>query len=438
MRRKIIAALVMLSSGTLGVASDLTFGHAERPAACGPSVLTREVSAAAGSKLVAARASSLVAIDGSGSTAAAVGTGSIEQARGVIRNVATRPGRGTAYVDDLRGPDDVVIQTSSATVRLPQTQEASNPVISHDGRVAWSTGAALHVWSSNAPALTIAAPRGASSVFAPVFLGRRFVAVASQTAPSTGTPEGAVLDNLFRYDPASHRWMRLTRYRAGGDDWSIIRTPVAMGRGVVEFIRVVGHGDATADPRYELWRLKKDTITKIRSLDREMFLAGELGGSRVWNVFDRAAGDWRLFKEGAGGHLIDLGCGRILVDPRAETDPDRAFVPESTIPANSAFTAEQRREEPAAASGSMGVAAILVGDYALRADAQTVLNNIVSAYGVGSGVGIIDSTTEPSAVKPGVFAVVMPIGADVDPEASLSAFRAKLPQYANVSWLVTL
>jgi hypothetical protein len=50
---------------------------------------------------------------------------------------------------------------------------------------------------------------------------------------------------------------------------------------------------------------------------------------------------------------------------------------------------------------------------------------------------VVDATKAPAVVRPGVWAVVVPITSD-DAEADLARFREALPDLAEWSWIVSL
>jgi hypothetical protein len=49
---------------------------------------------------------------------------------------------------------------------------------------------------------------------------------------------------------------------------------------------------------------------------------------------------------------------------------------------------------------------------------------------------VIDSTTSPTAIRPGVWAAVLLLTPGADPEAELEFFRSRLPQFSDSSWVV--
>ncbi len=199
---------------------------------------------------------------------------------GVIRHVGARPGKGTAFVLDRRGADQVVVVTPARTIRLEQPGEAAHPSWSADGRLVWSLGSRLRVWSAGAASYDIAPPTGALDVFSPVFVGTdAIVAVVAEPEAGVTRSEDEGVDNLWRYDIAARRWHRLTSFQARGDRWVGVRTPIARSDGSVEFVRVSGVGSRTGMPSFSLFRLTADRRTiEVRDLPREMYLAGILGG----------------------------------------------------------------------------------------------------------------------------------------------------------------
>jgi hypothetical protein len=52
-------------------------------------------------------------------------------------------------------------------------------------------------------------------------------------------------------------------------------------------------------------------------------------------------------------------------------------------------------------------------------------------------VDVVDASTAPLAIRPGVWGAILRLPGDVDATASLSEFRRRLPAYAANSWVVT-
>jgi hypothetical protein len=379
----------------------------------------------------------------------------------VVRDAALRPGTGIAFVLDRRGPDDVVIETGRDEVRLAQPGEASDPSWSSDGRLVWSLGSRLRLWSpETSSTVDIAPPPGAIGVFSPVFAtDDSLVSVVAQPEPGFSRTEDEGLDNLWRYDLRSRRWSQVTAFHASGQHWVAIRTPIVREDGSIEFVLVRGLAAATRMPAFELWRMPAGGIvSKVRDLPREMYLAGIQEGRRIWNLYDQASGEWRLYAESSATTLVDLGCGAALVDPRSVPDPDLTPAWLDTVPTPSptptvtptlsptvspapsqtptSTPTVQPTIAPSPAGGS--IAGILVGDFASPEDANTAVADIHAAFGESTPVEVVDSMTAPNIVRPGVWAAVMLLRAGVDPLAALTDFRARLPQYQGWSWVVAV
>jgi hypothetical protein len=235
-----------------------------------------------------------------------------------------------------------------------------------------------------------------------------------------GVPDDTGLDNLYRVNPGTGRWRRLTDFEGGSDRWSAIRTPVVGRDDAVWFIRVTGRASATDRPIFELWRLGGSGARRVRRLPGEAYLAGTLGGRLLWNVYRPEA--WRLVLGRPDGGRI-LGCGAAMTDPRPASDPDLAA--SAPMSAGSGDPAE----EPAARDGTMG---IVVGDFDTREEAEAV----AELFG-GTG-RVIGHGGSPAAVGPDRFAAAIPLEAGTDAVESLDEFRALFPEYENRSWIGVL
>lgn len=349
---------------------------------------------------------------------------------GVPRHVASQPGTGMAYVADRAGPDAVVAVTPSRAIEVPVDGEATHPSWGPAGELAWSVDLArLDIRSPDGSIRTLPPPPGTLSVFSPLFddLGA-LVAVAQEPVEGADTHD-ETLNNLWRSDPVTGSWDRLTSFEAGDTDWMAIRTPVLDGDGSILFVRVAG--DATgADPAgFELWRLRGHSAAKVRDLPGEMYLAGRVDGGLVWNV--EVAGTWHLVRETDAG-ITDLGCGAVMVDPLDVPDPDVPAVDVSEAPVGGSSESESSEEVPTEVAEDARMA-VVVGDFPTRAEALAVAATIEIP-----GAEVVDHAASPGAVAPDVYAVASVVPAGVDPMEWLDLLRARHPQYEERSWIVSL
>jgi hypothetical protein len=362
---------------------------------------------------------------------------------GLLRHISTATGLGTVYVDDLRGSDTVVIATSDHVFKIREKGEVTHPTWSPSGRVAWSLGTSLRLWSlADRSAQTIPIPEAASSVFSPVFTAPDEITAVVQE-PIAGTNEDDSLDNLWRYDVGTQAWTRVTSFEADAEHWSVIRTPVPAPDGTLRFVLIQGLSSMTDPPSFELWRYADGAPMKVRDLPREMYLAAATDGGLIWNTQGGSAGEWRLVFEAADGTLRDLGCGTVAVDPVSEPDPD--LTPEPGHPdvvtgQGSPDVAMMQRglQEPPQGSSTPAPLAILVGDFDSRQGALAAAQAMSERLGVGVPVSVIDHRGHPIAVRPGAWAAVALIPTASDPEAELARFRTLFPEYAGSSWIAAL
>jgi hypothetical protein len=443
MRRLAIAAVVMASSAA-GLLAAWAGGSSVGSAAAAPSRGCPRLATfargapglASGRGLWAVAGGRLISV-GAGREVTGEGLASVLRSRllatstdqGTIKHTAVRPGIGTAYVIDRAGADIVVAMTRGGSDVLPQAAEASNPTWSASGRLAWSTGSAILIRNPVSGKIDeLPAPVRGAEVFAPVFLSdHRIVAVVSER-PDDQTPEGEHLNDLWATDVAGTRWRRLTHFRAGGDRWVAVRTPIARAGGI-DFVRVTARGSSTAAPTFELWRYAHGAASRVRRLAGERYLAGRLRGQLVWNQPDPSHGRHLLQIERAGA-MRTIGCGAVLVDPIDVPDPDRrsggSYVP----------LREDRPDPGMGSDASAEEISVIVGDFLAMAEAQAVVTEIQRAY-PGSLVEVIKNDDAPLAIRPGVFGALLHLPRDADPGASIAAFRAALPAYTSNSWIVT-
>lgn len=386
-------------------------------------------SARAGSALVAVRQNRLVAV-GRGGTAR---LGAPRTGTGMLRHVATSR-FGVAYVEDRLGPDVVVIARRGGTVRLPQRAEATHPAWSARGDLVWSVGTGLRIRSREGRTAAVRGPVSGGTVFSPVFGTPDEVVAAVSMPPTLAVPEDERLSNLYAFDRQTGRWRAVTRFTAGADRWSAIRTPVARSDGVVEFVRITGRGSAARLPAFQLWRLAHGRARRVRALTGERYLAGFEAGRRVWQVPDARTGAFHLVAEGPGGER-QLGCGAVSADPLDAVDPDRRSRHGKFAPPRGQWPSLE--EPPVAAVAEVPEVGILVGDFADAAGAAAAVTRIQVAYGATATVQVVDSSSAPFAIRQGVFGALLILPSDADVVAALTDFRGRLPEYRGNSWVVS-
>ena len=93
-----------------------------------------------------------------------------DRGRGVVRNVASRAGVGTAYVRDRKGGDLVVSVTGRGVRRYSTYAEASQPSLSARGDLVWAERSGLRLVGAGARApRPIAGPIAGGMTFSPLF-----------------------------------------------------------------------------------------------------------------------------------------------------------------------------------------------------------------------------------------------------------------------------
>jgi hypothetical protein len=348
-----------------------------------------------------------------------------------VRHIANVPGVGTAFIEDGAGTDTVVLETEAGSVRIPQRAEAVNPSLSARGDLAWSVGTQIRIRRARSGAIRrLPVPVQGGLAFSPVFVPDGDLVVAVAHPATRAVPEDERLDDLWRVTPRG-RWRRLTSFVADDDRWAAVRTPVPAPGGGVDFVLVRGRGSATREPRFALMHLEAGRLTRLRLLDREMYLAGFDGHARLWNVPDLPAARVDLVRESHGGELTTIGCGAVLMDPIDVVDPDRAAGAGGPAPPRA--PSPPQTAPPATATGEIG---ILVGDFVTPEAAETVAAEVRATVSGGERARLVDATTSPHAVRPGAYGVLLPLAPEADPQAALAAFRASLPAYASSSWVV--
>lgn len=339
----------------------------------------------------------------------------------LLRHVTSRPGVGTALVEDRSGGDALVTIADEGVVELTQPGEVTHPAWSDDGRVAWALDLAqLKVWRPEVgPPLRVERPAGTAAIFSPAFTDDdELMAIVQE--PVAGVPgEDGGLNNLWRYDLNSQRWEQLTDFDADREHWSVLRTPVVDEDGTVFFVRVQGASSATRPPSFELWRLDDDHAVKVTGLPREMYPAGFEGDALLWNVPSRSCGDWGVFAEN-GGELDNIACGAVTADPLNEIDPDLV----GDEHAHSTGSGDSALEEPPADL------AVVVGDFSSRRQAAMVASDLA-----GRDLAVVDHEEAPAAVRPGTWAVLDRLGPGQDPQQHLDRVRRDLSRGAGEAFL---
>ena len=348
-----------------------------------------------------------------------------DRGRGVVRHVASRAGVGTAYVRDRKGGDLVVSVTGRGVRRYSTHAEASQPSLSARGDLVWAERSGLRLVGAGARApRPIAGPIPGGTTFSPLFASTTSIVAAVAPPPTAAVPEDEYLSNLWRYDLRSSRWVQVTHFSGGADRWTIVRTPFLAPDGSIQFVRMTGRASVDRAPHYQLWRLRGNAVRPLRVLPGEMYLAGFDGSARLWNVRVGATGAWLIGRERADGSLEDAGCGAVMVDPLDRADPD--------VRSGGRAPAIGATSLPDAASGD----SILVGDFSSVAAADGASATIGAAF--GSTPSIVDARTQPAVVRPGVWAVLIPIAPGADAEAELARFRTAVPAFAGWSWIVSV
>ena len=391
--------------------------------------VTRRV--ASGHALVAADGDRLVAMTTGGGPVSLVSA-----VPGMVRHVATAPGIGTAYIVDRRGADTVVALTPQGILTFPQTGEATHPTWSSRGDLAWSVGAGLRVRGAEGGAVRrIPTPVPGGRLFSPVFRSPRSIVAVLSSPPSAAVPEDERLNNLWRYDLPTRRWHQVTGFIAGSDRWTAIRTPLRREDGSLEFVRIQGRGSATHEPSFSLWSLAGGRARALRTLPDERYLAGEIGGERLWTVPDPRTGRSTILREEADGRSTLLGCGSVMTDPLDAVDPDRRA-------GRGRFTPPRGHwpdlDGPSTASLEPAIeVGILVGDFRDRDQAEAAVARITAVFGAAASVSVVDAASAPDAIRPGVFGALLRLEPGTDVMHALDDFRSRLPEFGRTSWVVS-
>lgn len=430
MLRRCFIAGALIASGLLGVLAAVGEGPVRAAATCRPAATSRNLAAPANNEAIyAAAGRSRLVLVGAG---ASVASRPVESLSGVVRHVATSR-FGVAYVRDRKGGDVVVIVRPDGTRQVHESAEAVHPSWSPAGDVVWAVGDRLRLLRAGAEKpRTLGGPEPGGDLFSPIFPTRDGVVVVRSAPPTRLVPEDERGNDLWWLDRPTGRWHRLSTLTHGTNRWAAIRTPVAVGDGSFEFVRVTAVASKTDAPTFELWRGTSEGVRFVRRLPGERYLAAHTSSARVWNIPDHGRAVWRLVREDSGGRLVDIGCGSVMVDPMAGVDPDRTTGRREAPLAHSPHKAHTA----APAGADSASLAILVGDFDSLAGANAAADQMRAAYGYGA-VQVISASHAPTVLRPGVYAAILRLPHEGTPEKALAAFRAALPQYGETSWLVS-
>ena len=418
MRPKILLITTLLAAAVFGSLS----GRPQFASGAGPCTLQPRLEA--GSSVGAAVRGNALLHGGSYGAGAGMSGNSPDA---MLRHVSTS-GRGLAVVRDQVGDDALVVATPAGTREFPQDGEVMHPAWSASGELVWTVDDRLGLLERETSRVrSIPGPDGGGMLFAPAFATEDTVVVVRSAPPTRSIPEDEWSNDLWGVSLRSGAWRRLTRFPAGRDRWTAIRTPVGLGDGVVEFVRIAGTASRTEPPRFELWRLSGRAVRRVRALPGERYLAGVVDGDHVWNIPAYATATWRLVLERADGTTAGLGCGAVAVEPMDVTDPDRR--------------APRERREPVPPGGRQEptdgpAAAVLVGDFPDQAAAAAAAQEVAAVYEPAM-VEVVRHPDAPTVLREGAWAVLVHLDEGADAVAALDTFRTRLPQWAHMSWMVT-
>ena len=74
--------------------------------------------------------------------------------------------------------------------------------------------------------------------------------------------------------------------------------------------------------------------------------------------------------------------------------------------------------------GEVPALAILVGDFSTPEAADAVATTIRAAGGIAAAARTVDAAAVPNALRPGAFAVLVPLAPEADPRTALAALRS--------------
>jgi hypothetical protein len=420
MRRLLLAggALTALVGGTLALTLGLAGGREADP--CGhPDTRVQASDLRSRDLVVVQRRQELVVVPAAAAGPRAhipVGTD------GVLWGVAARPG-AVAVIEDRKGPDRLLVLDGAGVHRFDEGAELGPPAWSPAGRLTYVAGSSTLVIRDGDVVLRFGPPPGALSIHSPAFPDDSAPVVVAEEPVAGYSGHDTALNNLWRLDLTTGTWSRLTDFRAAGDDWIAIRTPVARTDGSLAFV-VIGGNARDGQMRPGLWTWAPQSGARHeRDLAGQFFLAGVVGQELLWNFLDDDL-QWRLGTLAPDGDFHQIACGRVLVDPQDVTDPDL----ESAVP-------ESVPDPSVEAAGPSAPVGVIVGDFDSRREAANVARRLGAKLGPVRVVGHDDA---PLAIAPGKWGAVWVVPPATPPDAAKQLFNDLFPEYEASSWVVSL
>ena len=248
----------------------------------------------------------------------------------------------------------------------PQAFEATHPAWSRVANWHGPSALALPCWGATATGAisSIEAPSPGSRSSRPIFLSPTRLAVVVSAPPTPRAPK-AVVSRPVGHAPRT-RWLA-TADLVPGQRRSMDDDPNAdrRRRERLRFVRVAVAASSTGEPRFELWRSKRDGTQRVRALPGERYLAGVAARSSSGTCPDPAHG--RSTAERRARSKRTIGCGAVMADPPDAVDPDRR--------AGRGANAPPRAQWPELDVPTVDHAeevAVIVGDFATTAEAEIV------------------------------------------------------------------
>jgi hypothetical protein len=326
-----------------------------------------------------------------------------------------------AVIEDRKGPDRLLVLDGAGVHRFDEGAELGPPAWSPAGRLTYVAGSSTLVIRDGDVVLRFGPPPGALSIHSPAFPDDSAPVVVAEEPVAGYRGHDTALNNLWRLDLTTGTWSRLTDFRAAGDDWIAIRTPVARTDGSLAFV-VIGGNARDGQMRPGLWTWAPQSGARHeRDLAGQFFLAGVVGQELLWNFLDDDL-QWKLGTLAPDGDFHQIACGRVLVDPQDVTDPDL----ESAVP-------ESVPDPSVEAAGPSAPVGVIVGDFDSRREAANVARRLGAKLGPVRVVGHDDA---PLAIAPGKWGAVwvVPPATPPTPRSSSSTISSPSMKPAHGSF----